>query len=47
MLHYEPRAKGFVVHELHADVRGEPLTDQQLWDALTRTFQSSRYQPPM
>ena len=47
MLHHEPRADDFVIHELHADAQGEPLTDQQLWDALTRTFQSLRYQPPM
>lgn len=47
MLHFERRADAFVVHELHADAAGEPLTDQQLWDALTGTFQSQRYQPPM
>src|SRR4051794_3562781 len=47
MLHQNQLTEEFVVHELHADDDGEPLTDQQLWDALTRTFQSSRYQPPM
>jgi HD-like signal output (HDOD) protein len=47
MLHHELRSEEFVVHELHADDDGEPLSDQQLWDALTRTFQSPRYQPPM
>lgn len=47
MLHQDLRAEEFVVHELHADDDGEPLSDQQLWDALTRTFQSPRYQPPM
>lgn len=47
MLHQEPSSADFVIHELHADAVGEPLTDQQLWDALTRTFQSLRYQPPM
>lgn len=47
MLHQESRAADFVIHELCADAQGEPLTDQELWDALTRTFQSLRYQPPM
>jgi HD-like signal output (HDOD) protein len=47
MLHQNQLSEQFVVHELRADDDGEPLTDQQLWDALTRTFQSSRYQPPM
>lgn len=46
MLHHNLPAEHFVVHELHAEHAGVPLTDQQLWDALTRTFQSPRYQPP-
>ncbi|MBK7864623.1 MAG: HDOD domain-containing protein [Archangiaceae bacterium] len=47
MLHQNRLSEEFVVHELHADDDGEPLTEQQLWEALTRTFQSPRYQPPM
>jgi HD-like signal output (HDOD) protein len=47
MLHQNRLGDEFIVHELHADEAGEPLTDQQLWDALTRTFQRPGYQPPM
>lgn len=47
MLHQDWRAEETVIHELHADAVGDPLTDQQLWDALTGTLQSARYQPPM
>ena len=47
MLHPSPTPTSFVVHELHAGGAFEPMSDQQLWDALTRTFQSPGYQPPM
>ena len=35
-----------MVHELGGG-DGEPLTDAELWDALTHTFQSPRYRPPL
>ncbi len=47
MLHRNQLTQEFVVHELDAEEGSEPLTEQALWDALTRTFQSPRYQPPM
>ena len=47
MLHQNRLGQEFIVHELAADDDGEPLSEEQLWEALTRTFQSPRYQPPM
>src|SRR4051812_14946668 len=47
MLQKNRRSPEFVMHELEADDAGEPLSEKQLWEALTRTFQSPRYQPPM
>jgi HD-like signal output (HDOD) protein len=47
LVHENTNPAELVVHELHADVRSEPLSDQQLWDALIATFQGPRYQPPV
>jgi len=47
MLHLNRLSEELIVHELEADDGGEPLSEEQLWDALTRTFQSPRYRPPM
>ncbi|MBL8954502.1 MAG: HDOD domain-containing protein [Myxococcaceae bacterium] len=47
MLHQNRLSEEFIVHELAADDDGEPLSEEQLWEALTRTFQSPRYRPPM
>lgn len=47
MLHQNRLSEEFIVHELEADDDGQPLSEEQLWEALTRTFQSPRYQPPM
>jgi HD-like signal output (HDOD) protein len=47
MLHEDRVPDDFVVHELRAGGGGEPVSDQQLWETLTRTFQSPGFQPPM
>lgn len=47
MLHQEQVDPGFVVHEIGEDDDENTLSDAELWDALTRTFQSPTYQAPM